>query len=298
MKFILKFLILSFLLFNCKKSETIKITGSETMHSMILQVSNEFSKENSNMHVEVKGGGSGEGIQDLISGIVDIAVSSRDLDESEFEKLNKDHNLESIIVAYDGAAFVVHPSNPIDKITLAEAADIFSGKVKNWKEVGGKDAPIDVFIRDSYSGTAQYILDQVVRKLNLSQLDYFNNKKSQYLASAKVMINNDEIIDQVNKNPNSISYMGMGIANMKSNLKLLKYAKLKQDEAVSPNIENIINRKYKLSRALRLFYKTSKATKKNEEFVNFILSEKGQKTILQSGYLRSTLEEVEVKTKK
>ncbi len=282
------------LLVDCKKQEKIIITGSETMHSMILLISNNFMKENKNYSIDVRGGGSGEGINELINGITDIALSSRELTESEFEKLNHNQTLESIIVAYDGAAFIVHPNNPVDKLTLEQASDIFSGKINNWKQLGGNDRQITIVIRDNYSGTAHYIKEHVVRQLDLGQSQYFKNKQNDYAKEAVVLINNEEIIDFVDKNPNAIAYMGMGIAHMKSKLKLLKYSRTKEEEAMLPSIDNIIQRKYKLSRALKILYKTDKAGAKVDPFIKYILSESGQKGVLQSGYLRSTLPEVEV----
>lgn len=283
---------------NCKKPEKVLITGSETMHSMILLVANEFMKVNKNFSVDVRGGGSGEGINELISGITDIAVSSRELSEVEFEKLNRNQTLESLVVAYDGAAFIVHPSNPIENITLEQASGIFSGKIKNWKELGGQDKQIQVVIRDSYSGTAHYIKEHVVRQLDLGQNNYFNNKQNDYSKDANVLINNEEIIDFLNKNPNAIAYMGMGVAHVKSNLKLLKYSRTKEEESIAPTIDNIIQRKYKLSRALKLFYKSDKSGEKVDPFIKYIMSEDGQKAVLKSGYLRSTLPEVEVSSEK
>lgn len=292
-KYIILFFI-SLFFTDCKKQEKIIITGSETMHSMILLISNNFMKENKNYSIDVRGGGSGEGINELINGITDIALSSRELTESEFEKLNHNQTLESIIVAYDGAAFIVHPNNPVDKLTLEQASEIFSGKINNWKQLGGNDRQITIVIRDNYSGTAHYIKEHVVRQLDLGQSQYFKNKQNDYAKDAVVLINNEEIIDFVDKNPNAIAYMGMGIAHVKSKLKLLKYSRTKEEEAILPNIDNIIQRKYKLSRALKILYKTDKAGTKVDPFIKYILSESGQKGVLQSGYLRSTLPEVEV----
>ena len=292
-KYIILFLI-SLFFTDCKKQEKIIITGSETMHSMILLISNNFMKENKNYSIDVRGGGSGEGINELINGITDIALSSRDLTESEFEKLNHKQTLESIVVAYDGAAFVVHPMNPVEKLTLEQASDIFTGKINNWKQLDGLDKPIKVVIRDNYSGTAHYIKEHVVRQLDLGQSHYFKNKQNDYSKDAIVLINNEEIVDFVEKNPDAIAYMGMGFAHVNSKFKPLKYARTKEDEPILPNIDNIVKRKYKLSRALKILYKTDKAGAKIDEFVKYILSESGQKGVLQSGYLRSTLPEVEV----
>ena len=283
-----------FLFLSCKKQEKIIITGSETMHSMILLIANNFMKENTNYTIDVRGGGSGEGISELMNGMTDIALTSRELTEPEFEKLNHNQTLESLVVAYDGAAFIVHPSNPIEKISLEQASDVFSGKIKNWKQIGGPDQPIKVVIRDNYSGTANYIKEHVVKQLDLGQSTYFKNKQNEYTKDAIVLINNEEIVDFVEKNQFAIAYMGMGFAHVKSKLKPLKYSRTKEDEPILPTIENISQRKYKLSRALKILYKTDKAGAKVDSFVKYLLSEKGQRGVLQSGYLRSTLPEVEV----
>ncbi|HMV40970.1 MAG TPA: phosphate ABC transporter substrate-binding protein [Leptospiraceae bacterium] len=293
------FLLLEILsLIHCHKEQKITITGSETMHSMMLLLANNFSKENKNYIIDVKGGGSSEGINELIGGLTDIALSSRDLTEAEFEKLNSKQTLESLVIAYDGAAFVVHPTNSVESLTLEQLSDIFSGKIKNWKEVGGANQPITVVIRDNYSGTAHYIREHVVRQLDLGQASYFKNKQKDYTSEAVTLINNEEISDFVNKNPNAIAYMGMGIAHIKSNLKLLKYSRTSSDEAILPTIKSITERKYKLSRALKIFYRTDRSGSKIDEFIKYILSENGQKGVLQSGYLRSTLPEVEVSAQK
>ena len=128
-------LTLSILLVDCKKQEKILITGSETMHSMILLVANNFMKENKNYSIDVRGGGSGEGINELISGMTDIAVSSRELSETEFEKLNRNQTLESLVVAYDGAAFIVHPNNPVEKIHWNKRQTFLQGKSKTGKKL-------------------------------------------------------------------------------------------------------------------------------------------------------------------
>jgi phosphate transport system substrate-binding protein len=127
-KTILVILVLSSI-FSCKKKEPITLAGSETMHEMVLLVSNEFAKEYSEYIPDVRGGGSKIGITALMAGITDIAMVSRDLKPDELLDLNKDSNLEEIIIGYDGAAIVVHSTNPIQKINLELASDIFTGKI-------------------------------------------------------------------------------------------------------------------------------------------------------------------------
>ncbi len=287
-----------FLFAQCKKQEKIIITGSETMHSMILLIANNFMKENPNYSIAVRGGGSGEGISELMNGMTDIALTSRELSEVEFEKLNQNKTLESLVVAYDGAAFIVNPSNPVEKLSLEQASAIFTGKIKNWKEIGGLDKPITVVIRDNYSGTSNYIKEHVVKQLDLGQSHYFKSKQNDYSKEAVVLINNEEIMDFVEKNKDAIAYMGMGFAHVKTKLKPLKYSRTKDEEAILPSIENISQRKYKLSRALKILYKTDKAGDKIDAFIKYLFSEKGQNGVLQSGYLRSTLPEVEVNASK
>jgi len=280
---------------NCKKKEPFILAGSETMHEMILLLTNEFSKQNPQFLPDVRGGGSKLGIEALEADITDIALVSRNLKPEEKVLLNAKKNLEEVVIAYDGAAIVVHPANPLTQIDLETASKIFSGQISNWKEVGGDDLPIKVIIRNKFSGTGLFFKEHVVQKKDLGE-ELFN-PNNEYSPNSIIVDDNTELINRVSGDMSSISYIGMGfVKNNKEKLKALEYAKRSNDEYIEPNIQNMINRKYRLARGLYLVYKNQNK-KSVDEFVSFATGEKGQKLILKSGYLRSTLEEVEVKAK-
>jgi phosphate transport system substrate-binding protein len=290
---VLGVILISLNLSYCKAKEPLSLAGSETMHEMILLLTNEFQKQNVNYLTDVRGGGSKLGIDALMGGIIDIAMVSRVLNPQEKETLNQNNNLEEIVIAYDGAAIIVHPDNPINSIDLQTLSDIFTGKIKNWKEIGGDDIPIETVIRNNNSGTGLFFKEHVVQKKDLGE--NFFDPNATYTSSAIVVDDNIELANKVAGLRGSISYIGMGsAANSGSKIKIIMYSRKKDDEPVAPTITNLINRKYRLARGLYLVYKNENK-KAVDEFVTFATGEVGQKIILKSGYLRSTLEEVEVK---
>ncbi len=288
---ILLSILLTFFLFSTCKKEEVRLAGSETMHETMLFVTNEFSKSNSKYHFDVKGGGSLEGILQLKKSMTDIALVSRELTDEEKLELGK---FEQIPVAYDGASIIVHPSNNLDGLDLLTLSDIFAGKIVNWKELGGPDLPIQLIIRNSSSGTASFFESHVLHRKDLG-FDFYDSTRK-YGSQAVIAQDNSDLIQKVTSNVGSISYIGMGLAHAaESKVKILKYARKSEDEKILPTIENVIQRKYKLSRALYVIY-NDKSAKKVEDFISYITSEQGQQAIQKKGYLRSTLPEVNVES--
>ncbi|TGK81572.1 phosphate ABC transporter substrate-binding protein [Leptospira noumeaensis] len=279
----------------CKDKQTLKVAGSETMNSMMRYLGTEYEKVNSNARVTVEGGGSESGIDRLRKGEIDMAVSSRDLNQAEFDDLRKTGNLEKVRLAYDGVALVVNPKNTVTKLNLSQTSDIFSGKIKNWKEVGGVDAPISIVIRNDKSGTQDYFQNHILKRKDLGLNEFNEYKSNVFSKDAKIVKDNAEMSKFIQENQNSIGYMGMGsaIVENKDKLKTLDYAKTNKDPYISPSIRNVYDRKYKLARELFIIYKTDQGDK-IDAFVTFLTSEQGQVAVLQSGYLRASLPEVEV----
>ncbi|TGL08314.1 phosphate ABC transporter substrate-binding protein [Leptospira bouyouniensis] len=279
----------------CKDKQTLKVAGSETMNSMMRFLGTEYEKANSNIRVTVEGGGSEAGIDRLRKGEIDMAVSSRALNEAEFDDLRKTGNLEIVRLAYDGVALVVNSKNPVTKLNLIQTSDIFAGKIKNWKEVGGSDAPISIVIRNDKSGTQDYFQNHILKRKDLGSNEFAKFKTNVFSPSAKIVKDNAEMAKFIQENPNSIGYMGMGSAlvDHKDKLKALDYAKNAQDPYVAPSVRNVYDRKYKLARELFMIYKTDQGDK-IDAFVTYLTSEEGQVAVLQSGYLRASLPEVEV----
>ncbi|MCG6146961.1 phosphate ABC transporter substrate-binding protein [Leptospira levettii] len=281
----------------CKDKQTLKVAGSETMNNMMRFLGTEYEKVNSNVRVTVEGGGSESGIDRLRKGEIDMAVSSRALNQAEYDDLRKTGNLEIVRLAYDGVALVVNPNNPVSKLHLVQTSDIFSGKIKNWKEVGGQDAPISIVIRNDKSGTQDYFQNHILKRRDLGDKEFNTYKSNVFSPNAKIVKDNAEMAKYIQENPNSIGYMGMGSAlvDHKDKLKALEYAKTssKDEPFVTPSIRNVYDRKYKLARELFIIYKTDQGDK-IDAFVTYLTSEQGQVAVLQSGYLRSSLPEVEV----
>ncbi|TGK32587.1 phosphate ABC transporter substrate-binding protein [Leptospira gomenensis] len=284
---------------NCKPKETITITGSETMHVMLQMIGLEYSRRHSGIQVAVHGGGSIEGIEKLFQAKTDIAAASRPLTESEWKGLDSKGKFESLAVAYDGIAIVVHPSNKIQKIDLETASRVFSGEISDWSQLGGKSGKISVVIRNDKSGTASYFETHVLRQKDLGTKNYEARKNLDYSKDAKVVADNDSMAAAIETDPNSIGFMGMGSAlyENKGRVRALEYSRSKTGSYVTPSIENVYNRKYELSRGLYLFY-LSDHGQKIDDFVTFVTSEDGQKIILKSGYLRGSLPTVEVEAQK
>ncbi|XDD46189.1 phosphate ABC transporter substrate-binding protein [Leptospira sp. WS39.C2] len=279
----------------CKDKQTLKVAGSETMNSMMRFLGTEYEKVNSGIRITVEGGGSEAGIDRLRKGEIDMAVSSRDLNQAEFDDLRKTGNLEKVRLAYDGVALVVNPKNPVSKLHLVQTSEIFSGKIKNWKEVGGQDAPISIVIRNDKSGTQDYFQNHILKRRDLGEKEFNTFKSNVFSPNAKIVKDNAEMAKFIQENPNSIGYMGMGSAlvDHKDKTKALEYAKTNKDPFVTPSIRNVYDRKYKLARELFIIYKTDQGDK-IDAFVTYLTSEQGQVAVLQSGYLRSSLPEVEV----
>lgn len=290
-------LILAATLFTqCGKKETLTITGSETMHLMADYLGKEFEKDNKDIRVEVFGGGSLEGIQKLLKNETDIALASRDLSEDEQRSLNKLGDLEKLTIAYDGVAIVVHPTNLVTKLHLEQISDIFSGKAKSWTEVGGTGDAILVLARNDKSGTLAYFREHILKQKDLGSKAYEANKGNDFPKNVKIVADNSEMANLISNNKNAIGFMGMGSAliDNREKIKTVAYAQKATDDYVLPTIENVYNRKYRLSRALYMLYK-AETHARIERFSSFLTSDKGQNLILKSGYLRASLPEVEVK---
>ncbi|KAA1264071.1 phosphate ABC transporter substrate-binding protein [Leptospira interrogans] len=297
----LKFIILVaiILIGNCKPKETITVTGSETMHVMLQMIGLEYTRKKSGIQVVVQGGGSIEGIEKLFQGKTDIAAASRPLTETELKEFDSKGKFEPLTIAYDGIAIIVHPSNPIRKISLEIASKIFSGEISDWSKIGGKSGKIDVIIRNDKSGTASYFETHVLKQKDLGSKNFETRKNVIYSKMAKIVSDNDSMAAEIDSNPNAIGFMGMGSAlfENKGRVRALEYSLSGKDPFVVPSIENVYNRKYELSRGLYLFY-LSDHGQKIDDFITYVTGEEGQKTILKSGYLRGTLPTVEVEVKK
>ncbi|MBS4033204.1 MAG: PstS family phosphate ABC transporter substrate-binding protein [Ignavibacterium sp.] len=284
-------LTMSFLvIIGCKKKDdgltrsVITVKGSDTMVNLAQKWAEVFMQNNPGASIQVTGGGSGTGVAALLNGTTDLATSSRELKESELENA-KSRGIEPnvIEVALDGLAVIVHPDNKFDNITIKQVSDIFSGKIKNWKELGGPDMPITLYGRENSSGTYEFFKEHVLgRDENGRQIDY--------AASTQVLQGTAALGEAVARDVKAIGYGGVGYFAERNDVKILH---VKQDEnspAISPsedgkvNYEAIWSGDYSISRYLYSFTNGEpQGALKN--FIEFILSEEGQNLVMTMEYI-------------
>jgi phosphate transport system substrate-binding protein len=226
--------------------------------------------------VAVTGGGSGTGLSSLISGTCDIAMSSRNIKEKEVALAKaRGVNPYEIKVALDGLAVVVNPKNPVGKLTLSQLADIFTGRVTNWKEFGGKDEKIVILSREVNSGTHVYFKEHVLRKND-------PNSREEFAPGALLLSSSQAIADEVAGNSAAIGYYGMGYVSAKQ--KPVMVAKDDKSEYIAPEIANVINGKYPISRPL-FIYTNGEPAGLVKKFIDFVLSKEGQDIVLATDFV-------------
>ncbi len=247
-----------------------RIKGSDTVLPLSQKEAESYKKVNPSSPVSVTGGGSGVGISALIEGTTDIAQSSRKIKFSEKQKLQEAGKaVKEVIIANDALAIVVNPKNKIDKLTREQLEGIFTGKITNWKEVGGADLKIIPYSRETSSGTYEFFKESVLKNKN-----YMNGIMSMPATGA--------IIQSVSQTPGAIAYVGLAYLNKE--VKALSVSYDGGKNYVAPSITSAKDKTYPVVRALYYYYITSDA-KKVTPFIDYILSPEGQKIVKEVGYI-------------
>jgi phosphate transport system substrate-binding protein len=219
-----------------------------------------YEKTHHGLRIGVQGGGSGTGIRMAGEGSVAIGASSRDLKDTE-KKAHPD--IKTTPIAIDCITIVVHPSNPIKDLTKEQIRKIFAGEIRNFAEVGGPDRRIVVVEREDGSGTRSTFEELVMNK------EETTNSALQKPASGAIRFT-------VAGNPNAIGYLGIGYVD--------ETVKTVAVDGIEPTEENIKAGKYSLSRRLYLLTKGN-ASDEAEDFIDFILSDEGQKIVEDEGFI-------------
>ena len=247
-----------------------RIKGSDTMLPLSQKAAEEYMKGNTSSSVTVTGGGSGVGISALLEGTTELAQLSRKIKFDERNKLKeKGKTVKEVAAAYDALAVVVHPSNNVTKLTREQLEGIFTGKIKNWKEVGGADMVIVPYARETSSGTYEFFKESVLKNKN-------------YMSGIMSMPATGAIVQSISQTRGAIGYVGMAYLN-----KDLKAIHVSYDEGktyVVPTIENAKNETYPIVRPLYYYYDTT-AESKVKSFLDFVLSDKGQKIVSEIGFI-------------
>lgn len=263
---LISFLMLSVSMFSQK---VITVKGSDTMVILAQRWAETYMGKNKEAVIQVTGGGSGTGIAALINGSTDICNASRPMKPSEREKLKSRFNSlgVEVKVAKDGLSIYLNNANPVKELTVDQIKDIYSGKITNWKEVGGKDARIIVYGRENSSGTYVFFKDNV-----LDGKDFTPTMQSLPGTAA--------VANAVVKDKNAIGFGGAAYAVG------VKFAAIKEDansQAYFPDEDTIRSGKYPLSRFLFMYLK-SKPTGEIKNFIDWILGSEGQSLIAKVGY--------------
>ncbi|MBU1726635.1 MAG: PstS family phosphate ABC transporter substrate-binding protein [Candidatus Omnitrophica bacterium] len=269
-------MILASPLFAASRKNSLQIKGSDTMVNLGQAWAERYMEKCQQEFIAVTGGGSGTGLSSLISGTCDIAMSSRNIKQKEIVLAKaKGINPYEIKVALDGLAVVVNPANPLDKLTTDQLAGIFTGRVSNWKDLGGKDEKIVILSREVNSGTHVYFKEHVLRKND-------PNSKEEFVPRALLLSSSQAIADEVAGNPAAIGYYGMGYISSKQ--KPVHVAKDGKSEYIAPTIENVVSGKYPISRPLFL-YTNGEPKNLVKKFVDYALSKEGQDIVLKTDFV-------------
>lgn len=247
------------------KKLTITIAGSTTVLPIAQATAEVFMDKNPDINISVRGGGSSVGIASIMSGTVDIGDASRHIENKELAAARKSGiNIVEHIVANDGITIVLNNSNTIDALTLSQLKDIYTGKIQNWKELGGKNMPIVVVSRDVSSGTFE-----VFNKLVL--------KNAKGLNSALMLASNNAVVTTISTTPGAIGYVGLGYVTDK--IKAVSVNGVKATE------KTIQTKEYPISRTLQM-YTRGIPTGIVKQYIDFVLSPEGQDIVEQQGFIR------------
>ena len=243
----------------------IVIKGSTTVLPIAQKVAEVYMKDNPDVKISISGGGSGNGIKALIDGSTDIADSSRFIKQKEVKlAVEKGRYPVPFAVAYDCIVPVVHPDNNLMNLTMTQLKDIYMGKIKNWKDIGGPDRLVVVISRDTSSGTYEVWYKKVM-------------KKERVFPRALLQASNGAIVQAIAHNKNAIGYIGLGY--MTGSVKALSV------NNIEGSAETTLNGTYPISRPLYMF---TPGWPKGDtlNFINFVVHpEKGQKYISEAGYV-------------
>lgn len=234
-------------------SVTISISGSTSVGPLMEKIQEKYEEENSNVTLEIQQNGSGAGIKDVISGISEIGMSSRELKDEEKT------SVQGTTVAYDGIALLVNPNNPVKNISLDDVRKIYTGEITNWKELGGKDSPIVVVSREEGSGTRDAFQEIV------------GYKSEELKKDATISDGSGAVKTTIAGNENAIGFASFEyIDNTVSALSV---------NDVEPTAENVKAGQYKISRPFILVTKEDTLTEEGQKLIDFVLSNEGQQIV-------------------
>ena len=243
------------------------LDGSTTVGPIAKAFAESYMRQNPGVNISVSESGSGNGAKALLNGTCDIANLSRDLKDTE-KKAMEEKGVKPVahVVAYDALPVIVHPSNKVKGLTIEQIRGIFTGTIKNWKEVGGSDQTIVVISRDTNSGTFESFKDLVL------------GKEAKIVESAEYTGSNGGVRQRVQMTKGAISYAGLGFVD--------KSVKALEVNGVVPSAETVLNKSYPISRSLFMFTNGEPAAGSlAAKFIGLSLTDKGREIIEEIGFV-------------
>ena len=234
--------------------ETLQIAGSTSVQPVVEKLVDKFQETHPNVHINVQGGGSGLGIRTVDQGIVQIGMTSEELEPQDAAGLTEYQ------IGKDGIVIAVNNANPVSNLTTEELREIFSGNITNWNQLGGPDEEIHVIVRESGSGTMQSFQNMVMGQTKIEK-------------NAIVQSSTESVKQAVKQDPGAIGFISL--VNLDSNVKALKI------NGVYPSQDTISNGSYTLQRPFTLLVK-GQPEGITKEFIDWVLSPEGQAIIKQT----------------
>lgn len=241
-------------------SSKVTISGSTSVGPVVEILGEDFEAKNEGISIEVQQIGSSAGIKNAIEGTSQIGMASRDLKDEE-----KASGLKETQIAIDGIAVITNKNNEVKDLTLEQVKDIYTGKITNWKEVGGKDAPIVVVSREDGSGTRDGFQENV------------GFESEELTKDAQISDGSGNIKSTVEGNENAIGYISFGYVD--DNINALTI------DGVELTAENVKNDTYAIARPFLFVNKEDKISEEGTKFIDFILSDEGQKIVEEKGFI-------------
>ena len=248
----------------------ITVKGSDTLLILAQKWAETYMAEHKDVKIQVSGGGSGIGFAALQNQTTDLCDASRKAKAAEIANCLKAFGARptEYKVALDGLSVYVNPENPLKELTVAQVGDIFTGKIKNWKEVGGPDMPITLYSRENSSGTYEFFKEHIL-------------KGQDFAASAQTMPGTAALVQAVTKDKGGIGYGGAAYGGN------AKHLLIKADEsspAIEPSEENIENGTYPIWRYLYVYVNPALDKGEVGAYLKWIRSDDAQKYVKDVGY--------------
>lgn len=281
----MKVLLLALLLGACSGPEdsaslgstrAIKNKGSDTIVNLALAWAESYQDQNPQARISVTGGGSGTGIAALINGTTDIANASRSIKSVEIANAEANGITPvEFVIARDAIAIIVNLHNPVDRLTIPQISDIYSGKINNWSEVGGEDRPIVRLSRETNSGTHIYFLENVLRQGNKEDKTFFSS-------NTLLLPSSEGISAEIRQNPNAIGYDGLGYVT--ADIKVIAVARNNSEDYIMPSAETVNNFRYPIARDLYM-YTAGEPKGAILLYIEWLLGSDGQSIVSELGFV-------------